>query len=670
MTAADAAVGGDARPGQSVGVVFAGLMLVMLMAALDQTIVATALPTIVGDLGGLNQLSWVVTAYLLAQTVVTPLYGKLGDMVGRKAVLQVGLVIFLIGSALCGLAQNMTELILFRGLQGLGGGGLMVSTMAAIGDVVSPRDRGRYQGYFGAVFGVASVLGPLLGGALTSGVSWRAIFYVNLPIGVIAFGVLQATLPSRKSDEHQHIDYLGAGLLAGALAALVLGCTWGGTTYPWGSGQIIGLFAAAIGLLIGFVFVEQRVREAVLPPALFRIRTFSVSSAIGLIVGFALFGSITYLSLYLQDVLGSSPTGAGLQTLPLMLGLLLTSIGSGQIISRTGHYRAFPIVGTFIMVIGLVLLSRLGVHTSQAVASAYMFVLGLGLGCVMQVLVLAVQNAVDYAQLGVATSGATLFRSIGGTVGTAVLGTIFNNRLDANLRAAFAGHSNAALRGASSSSGLSKSQLQQLPPALHLDYLHAFTNSLSTVFEVAAAIAAVAFLLSWLLPETPLRETATASNSVGEAFATPREVQSRAEAARALSVLIGRDKRRQLIANLAARAGVDLSPAACWLIVHLQENQALDIAATARAFEIPETVAAGALDELWTRAYVTSNDDGAPAVTEAGNDAADRLVAERRASLERLCEGWPADHPDLARLLTRLAREIQPDPAVGVGAAT
>jgi EmrB/QacA subfamily drug resistance transporter len=678
MSAADAAVRTDARSGPSVTVIFAGLMLVMLMAALDQTIVATALPTIVGDLGGLNQISWVVTAYLLAQTVVTPLYGKLGDMVGRKVVLQVGLVIFLIGSALCGLANSMTELILFRGLQGLGGGGLMVSTMAAIGDVVSPRERGRYQGYFGAAFGVASVLGPLLGGALTSGVSWRAIFYVNLPIGVIAFAVLQATLPSRKSAERQQIDYLGAALLAGALASLVLACTWGGTTYPWGSTQIIGLFAAAVVLVIAFVGVELRAREAVLPPALFRIRTFSVASAIGLIVGFALFGSITYLSLYLQDVLGASPTAAGLQTLPLMVGLLLTSIGSGQIISRTGHYRAFPIVGTFIMLIGLVLLSRLGVHTSRSVASAYMFVLGLGLGCVMQVLVLAVQNAVDYSQLGVATSGATLFRSIGGTVGTAVLGTIFNNRLDANLRSAFAGHANAALSGASSSSGLSKAQLEQLPPALHLGYLHAFTNSLSTVFEVAAAIGAIAFLLSWALPENRLRETATASTGVGEAFATPREVRSQAEAARALSVLIGRDKRRQLVANLAARAGVDLSPAACWLVVQMQQNPALDIPATARMFEIPEAVSDAAVQELWSRAYVTTADgdldtangagDHAPALTAAGNEVADRLVAERRASLERLCEGWPADHPDLAGLLTRLAHEIQPDRPANVSA--
>jgi hypothetical protein len=278
-----------------------------------------------------------------------------------------------------------------------------------------------------------------------------------------------------------------------------------------------------------------------------------------------------------------------------------------------------------------------------------------------------VQNAVDYADLGVATSGATLFRSIGGTVGTAVLGTIFNNRLDSNVRSAFARHSGVAAQGASSSSGLSKAELERLPPALHLDYLHAFTNSLSTVFEVAAAIGVVAFLLSWLLPEKPLRETAAASSGVGEAFASPREVQSQAEAARALSVLIGRDKRRRLIANLAERAGVDLSPAACWLVVQLQQNPAMDIPATAQAFDIPESVSAAALQELWSRAYVERGDDGTLALTASGNEVAGKLLAERRASLERLCDGWSTDHPDLAGLLTRLAREIQPDRPVEAG---
>ena len=356
MTAPDVA----ATPAQrGVLVAFTGLMLVLLMAALDQTIVSTALPTIVGDLGGLNHISWVVTAYLLAQTAVTPVYGKLGDLYGRKIMLQIALVIFLVGSALCGAAQSLTMLIVFRAIQGLGGGGLMVGTMAAIGDVVPPRDRGRYQGLFGAVFGLASVIGPLLGGFFTSTLSWRWIFYVNLPIGVIAFGVLAVTLPSRTDEIRHKVDYLGAALLAAALSAIVLMCTLGGTDYAWGSPQIIGLGLAAILLVVMFVVTERRAAEPVLPPHLFSNRVFTVTSAIGLIVGFALFGSVTYLPLFLQVVNGASPTGSGLQILPLMGGLLITSIVSGQIISNTGRYKPFPIVGTAVMVTGLALLSTM-----------------------------------------------------------------------------------------------------------------------------------------------------------------------------------------------------------------------------------------------------------------------------------------------------------------------
>lgn len=481
-------------------VVFSGLVLAMLLAALDSTIVATALPTIVGELGGLERLGWVVTAYLLAQTIVTPLYGKLGDLHGRKIVLQAGIVVFLVGSVLCGVATDMTQLIIFRGIQGLGGGGLMVTAQAVVGDIVPPRDRGRYQGIFGAVFGVSSIAGPLLGGYFTSELSWRWIFFINIPFGILALVVIAATLPRRAERVWHELDVLGITLLALALSAIVLFTDLGGIAYPWTSPPMLGLMATSVAALAGFVLAERRAVEPVLPLWLFRNRTFALTAAIGLIVGVSLFGSVTYIPLFLQVVNGATPTGSGLQMLPLMGGMLITSIASGQLISRWGRYKVFPIAGTVLMSAGLYLLSLMDATTTTMQASVNMLVLGLGMGCIMQVLVIAVQNAVPHSALGVATSGATLFRLIGGSLGTAVFGAIFASGLSGRLQQAFR-----AAGGAASGANVSPQSLAQLSPELRAAYVEAFTTSMNTVFTVAMVIALIGFVLTWLVPEIPLK---------------------------------------------------------------------------------------------------------------------------------------------------------------------
>jgi EmrB/QacA subfamily drug resistance transporter len=489
--------------GRALTTVFVALMLGMFLAALDQTIVSTALPTIVGELGGLDHLSWVVTAYLLASTVSTPLYGKLGDMLGRKPVFVAAIVIFLVGSMLSGLSQTMLQLILFRALQGLGAGGLIVGAQAILADIIPPRRRGRYMGLMGAVFAVSSVAGPLLGGFLVDNLSWRWVFYVNMPIGALALTIVVTRLHLHAPHTRHRVDYVGAGLLAGGVGALILLTTWGGNQYAWSSPEIVGLGVAGLAMLVAFVWQESRASEPIIPLSLFRSGTFRLASGMGFMIGMAMFGAIVYLPLFLQLVYGASPTSSGLRMIPLMAGLLVAAIASGRAITRFGRYKVYPVVGTAVLVLGMYLLSRLTVESDPWVASVYMAIVGVGLGLVMQVLVLIVQNDARPQDMGVVTSTATFFRSVGGSFGVALFGAIFASRLTSELTRLPAD----VVARLGDVGAIDPARAKELPPEVRADFLQIFANALHGVFLVGMAIAIVPAVLAWFLKEVPLRTT-------------------------------------------------------------------------------------------------------------------------------------------------------------------
>jgi EmrB/QacA subfamily drug resistance transporter len=493
-------------------IVLPGLLMAILLAMLDNLIVSTALPRIVGELGGVAHLSWVVTAYILASTITTPFYGKLGDMYGRKKFFVAAIIIFLVGSALSGLSQSMAELIAFRAIQGLGAGGLMVGAMATLGDIVAPRERGRYMSYMMVVMMLATIGGPLLGGFITTSFSWRWIFYINIPLGGAALVYLLATLHLPVKRVNHKVDYLGGTLLGVAATALILVATWGGTQYPWASVQIIGLAVVTVAAAAGFCVTEMRAAEPMLPLHVFRDRNFSLSMAMTFLTGLAMFGAMTFLPLFQQTVQGESPTVSGLALTPMMLGVTVTSIVAGQVTTKTGRYKVFPILGGAIMAAGMFLLTGLHVGTTLLESALYYVVLGLGMGFLMQMVSLIAQNSVQQKDMGVASSARMFFQQIGGSLGVAAFGAIFARQLTSSLAAATGPGAHVSASGGQ----LDPARVNSLPALVRNDVFAAIAHAVQHVFIWALPAAVLIFVLAWFIKEVPLRGRAPAAEATSE----------------------------------------------------------------------------------------------------------------------------------------------------------